>query len=96
MSRVIGSQHAAATYNSLQEAEAGYLLLNILDEPDSLIDHIKRAAGSVILKISYGYNPESHNKDYLIDLIGHTLEELNQAGSGSAFMFDAIPFRKPT
>lgn len=42
MSRVIGSKAVAAKYDKLQEAEAGYLLLNILDKPDSIIDHIKR------------------------------------------------------
>jgi hypothetical protein len=42
MSRIIGSKPAAAQYNMLQEAEVGHFLLLILDNPNYLIDHIRK------------------------------------------------------
>lgn len=43
MSRIIGSKPAAAQYNMLQEAEVGHFLLHVLDNPDGLVDHIRKS-----------------------------------------------------
>lgn len=47
------------------------------------------------MKVSYGYNSEPHQNDYLIDLVGETLEQLNLAAAQGALV-DAFPFCKFT
>ncbi|KAF6802915.1 cytochrome p450 oxidoreductase [Colletotrichum musicola] len=91
MSRVIGSKAAAAQYDTLQEAEVGHLLLQVLDDPKSLMDHIRREAGSVILKVAYGYNPEPFKSDYLIDMVGKSMDEFARAAVPGAFLVDIFP-----
>ncbi len=43
MSRIIGSKTAAAQYNTLQEAEVGHFLLHVLDNPEDLVNQIRKS-----------------------------------------------------
>ncbi|KPM36011.1 O-methylsterigmatocystin oxidoreductase [Neonectria ditissima] len=43
MSRIIGSKAAAAQYDKLQEAEVGHFLLHVQNNPDDLVDHIRKS-----------------------------------------------------
>lgn len=43
MNKIVGTAPAAAQYNGLQEAEVGHFLLSVLDDPDGLIDHIRKS-----------------------------------------------------
>lgn len=45
MSRIIGSKTAAAQYNTLQEAEVGHFLLHVLDDPQDLVNQIRKYVG---------------------------------------------------
>ncbi|KAK7420803.1 hypothetical protein QQX98_002607 [Neonectria punicea] len=69
MSRIIGSKSSAGQYNNLQEEEVGHFLLHLRDDPDHLVDHIKREAGSIILDIAYGYRSEPFGSDPLVDIL---------------------------
>ena len=51
-------------------------------------------AGSVILKIAYGYTTEAHKKDPLVDMVGHTMDNFAVAAVPGAFLVDIMPFRK--
>lgn len=42
MSRIIGSKHAAAQFEPLQEAEVARFLRRVLDDPESLLEHIRK------------------------------------------------------
>lgn len=42
MSRIIGSYRAVSQFNELQEAEVAHFLLNVLDSPDKLTEHIRQ------------------------------------------------------
>ncbi|KAJ0345141.1 hypothetical protein KNSL1_008738 [Colletotrichum chrysophilum] len=94
ISRIIGSKTAAAQYDALQEAEVGHFLLHVLDHPEKLRDHIRREAGSVILRVAYGYNPEPFKDDYLIDLAGEAMDQFAQAAVPGAFLVDIFPLCK--
>jgi hypothetical protein len=53
-----------------------------------------REAASVISKITYGYTPEAHDSDPLVELAGragHTFQESTVPGK---FLVDVLPFRK--
>ncbi|KAK5273358.1 hypothetical protein LTR40_013863, partial [Exophiala xenobiotica] len=94
MAKMIGSKSAASQFNELQEAEAGHFLLHVLEKPENLLDHIRREAGAVILKIAYGYTAESHKDDPLIDMAGDAMDKFARAGVAGAFMVDIMPFLK--
>ncbi|WYZ44616.1 hypothetical protein EsH8_VII_001052 [Colletotrichum jinshuiense] len=92
MSRIIGSKQVAAQYNKLQEAEVGHFLLHLLDDPKNLVDHIKREAGSLILKIVYGYTAEPFTKDPFLDMVGEAMDNFARAAVPGSFLVDVFPF----
>ncbi|KAM5350245.1 hypothetical protein ACJ41O_006750 [Fusarium nematophilum] len=92
MSRIIGSKTAAAQYNTLQEAEVGHFLLHMLDNPDDLMNQIRKEAGAVILKIAYGYTAEAFKDDVLVDMAGDAMDKFARAAVPGAFMVDMMPF----
>ncbi|KAF4473096.1 O-methylsterigmatocystin oxidoreductase [Fusarium albosuccineum] len=94
MSRIIGSKTTASQYNTLQEAEVGHFLLQVLDNPDDLVKQIRKEAGAVILKIAYGYTAESFKDDILISMAGDAMDKFARAGVPGAFMVDMVPFCK--
>ncbi|KAI2619924.1 putative cytochrome P450 oxidoreductase OrdA-like protein [Hypoxylon sp. NC1633] len=94
MSRVIGTKTAASQFNKLQEAEVGHFLLHVLDSPESLLHHIRKEAGAVILKIAYGYTAESHKRDPLVYIAGDAMDKFGRAAVPGAFKVDVMPFLK--
>ncbi|KAF2813396.1 putative cytochrome P450 oxidoreductase OrdA-like protein [Mytilinidion resinicola] len=94
MSRIIGSKGLASQFNALQEAEVGHFLLHVLAKPRDLLEHIRKEAGTVILKIAYGYIAESHKKDPLIEMAGDVMDKFGRAGVPGAFKVDIMPFLK--
>ncbi|KAF5007397.1 hypothetical protein FDECE_6283 [Fusarium decemcellulare] len=91
-SRIIGSKSAAGQYNNLQEAEVAHFLLHVRDNPDQLVDHIKRETGSIILEIAYGYRSEPFGSDPLIDMVGNVMEQFAAAAAPGAWAVDVFPF----
>ncbi|KAF1811944.1 putative cytochrome P450 oxidoreductase OrdA-like protein [Eremomyces bilateralis CBS 781.70] len=90
--RIIGSKPLAAEFNGLQQTEVGHFLLHVLDKPDDLVDHIRKEAGAIILKIAYGYTAESHKNDPLVDIVGDAMDKFAQAAVPGAFLVDIMPF----
>ncbi|QKD59379.2 cytochrome P450 [Fusarium oxysporum Fo47] len=91
MARIIGSKRAAAKYDRLQEAEVAHFLLHVLDDPERFMDHIRKEAGSVILKIAYGYTAEPSKEDILIKMAGQAMDDVTAAGVPGAFLVDILP-----
>ncbi|KAI0202311.1 cytochrome P450 [Astrocystis sublimbata] len=92
LSRVIGSNTAAAHFHDVQHAEIAHFLLHVMREPEAFQEHIRKAVGAVILKISYGYTAEPSGPDILIDMAGDAMEKLSRAAVPGAFMVDIFPF----
>ncbi|GJD03177.1 cytochrome P450 [Colletotrichum higginsianum] len=92
VSRVLGTKAAAAKYNTLQEAEVGHFLLHLLDDSDNLVEYIRREAGSLILKITYGYTAEAFKKDPLLEMVGEMADNLINGAVPGAFLVDSFPF----
>jgi hypothetical protein len=53
---------------------------------------MRREAGSVILKIAYGYTPEAHRRDPLVDLAQHCMHIFADATTPGKWIVDVIPF----
>lgn len=94
IAKIASSNVSLSVFDRVQEEEAVHFLLNVLDSPEKLFDHIKKEAGAVILKVTYGYTAEAHGKDPLIEMAGRTMHEFAEAGVPGKWAVDIMPFCK--
>ncbi|CAG5137089.1 uncharacterized protein ALTATR162_LOCUS38 [Alternaria atra] len=92
IAKVAGSSVSLQVFDRVQEAEAAHFLLNVLDSPENLFDHIKREAGAVILKITYGYTANAHGEDPFVDMAGRTMQGFAEATVPGKWAVDIMPF----
>jgi hypothetical protein len=95
IAKVASSAATLRVFDRVQEEEAAHFLLNILDSPEDLFDHIRREAAAVVARITYGYVPEAHGRDPLIDLVTKAMEDLADASTPGKYMVDVFPTCKP-
>ncbi|KAJ0344498.1 hypothetical protein COL26b_010353 [Colletotrichum chrysophilum] len=89
--RIIGTKTTAAQFDDLQEAEVGHFLLHVLDKPGNLKEHIHKEAGTVALKIAYGYNADQFKKDPLLSKMNKVMDDFaRQAKQYRAEFHDAV------
>jgi hypothetical protein len=96
IAKVAGSSVSLQVFDRVQEEEAAHFLLNVLDSPENLFDHIKKEAGAVILKIIYGYTANAHGKDPFVDMAGRTMHAFAEATVPGKWAVDIMPFCKYT
>ncbi|RAL13463.1 cytochrome P450 [Aspergillus homomorphus CBS 101889] len=89
--REIGSNKSVARFNDVQTAEVGRFLVRVLASPGNLIQHIRKEAGAIILKMGYGYTVEPHARDPLVDLADRALEDFSVAMLPATYAVDFIP-----
>ncbi|CAA9964040.1 CypX Cytochrome P450 [Pyrenophora teres f. maculata] len=92
ITKIASTNASIAMFDRAQEAESAHFLLNLLDTPDRLFDHIRHEAGSVILKITYGYNTAPHGHDPFVDLAADTMVQFADATVPGRWMVDILPF----
>jgi hypothetical protein len=92
ITKVTSSNVSISSFNRTQEVESVHFLLNVLDGPDNLFDHIRKEAGSVILKITYGYTAVAHGIDPFVELARKTMEDFAEATVPGRWMVDILPF----
>ncbi|OAK99149.1 cytochrome P450 [Phaeosphaeriaceae sp. SRC1lsM3a] len=92
IAKVAGSTTSLNVFNRVQEEESVHFLLNVLESPDKLFDHIKKEAGAVILKIIYGYTAEAKGPDVLVDMAGKTMADFSDASVPGKWPVDIMPF----
>lgn len=92
ITKITSTVTSLAEFDRIQETEAAYFLVNLLEAPDRLLDHIRHEAGSVILKIIYGYNTVRHDIDPLVDMAEKTVAEFAEASVPGRWAVDIFPF----
>ena len=55
---------------------------------------MEREAGSVILKLSYGYTVEPHGRDPLVDLADKAMEDFASVVTPGAWIVNFVPIRE--
>ncbi|KAG5745174.1 hypothetical protein H9Q70_012134 [Fusarium xylarioides] len=85
------SEASIKSNDVIQEIEVGHFLLHLLGDPDHLVDHIQKQAGSVIVKVVYGYTAEQFKPDPLLSTVRKVVDEFGIAAKPGAFMVDLIP-----
>ena len=89
-----GSNTSLKLFDRAQEEESVHFLLNVLDSPENLFEHIEKEAGAVILKITYGYIAERKGKDHLVDMAVKSMHEFSEATIAGKWPVDIMPFCK--
>jgi hypothetical protein len=92
ITKIASSNVSISVFDRVQEAESVHFVLNLLNSPDKLFDHIRKEAGSVILKITYGYTTIPHDNDPFVDLAAKTMEQFAEATVPGKWMVDILPF----
>ncbi|KAJ4296417.1 hypothetical protein N0V90_006462 [Kalmusia sp. IMI 367209] len=92
IAKVASSNVSLSVFDRVQEEESVHFLLNVLDSPENLFDHIKKEAGAVILKVTYGYTAEAHGKDPFVEMAGRTMHEFADATVPGKWAVDIMPF----
>lgn len=83
---------AVEAFDRIQNEEAAHFLINVLESPEDLLYHIKRIAGAVILRITYGYTPNARGSDPLVDLADKTMKDVGIAAIPGKWTVDVLPF----
>jgi hypothetical protein len=92
ITKIASTNVSISSFDNVQEAESVHFLLNLLNSPEKLFDHIRKEAGSVILKITYGYTTVAQGNDPFVDLAGKTMEQFAEATVPGKWMVDILPF----
>ncbi|KAF4498982.1 O-methylsterigmatocystin oxidoreductase [Fusarium agapanthi] len=88
------SEASIKVNDDIQEIEVGHFLLHLLRDPDRLVEHIQKQAGSVIVKVVYGYTAEQFKPDPLLSTVRKVVDEFGIAAKPGAFVVDLIPILK--
>ncbi|EOA92259.1 uncharacterized protein SETTUDRAFT_114627 [Exserohilum turcica Et28A] len=94
ITKIASTNTSLSVFDRVQEAEAAHFLVNLLEAPEHLFGHIRKEAGGVILKITYGYNTLPHGEDPLVNLASKTMDQFADATVPGRWAVDLFPFLK--
>ncbi|KAJ7628751.1 cytochrome P450 [Roridomyces roridus] len=78
-------------YWSLHEDESRLLMDKVLASPDEFLDSIRHYSGSVILRVTYGYQTASKNDKFLV-LAERVTRAFSSAAKPGAWAVDILPW----
>ncbi|KAF8921828.1 cytochrome P450 [Mucidula mucida] len=82
-----------AAFHSIQMNATVTLLQHMLKSPDQFFNHVRNHAGSIILRITYGYDSQGANNAY-IDIADRALRYASWALIQGNFIVDYAPMLK--
>ncbi|PBL03385.1 cytochrome P450 [Armillaria gallica] len=84
---------AVPAYNPVQMKATSVLLQQLHKSPDAFAHHVRLYAGSVIMKIVYGYDVDV-NGDKFVELADRALESARATANVGTFLVDYVPSLK--
>ncbi|SJL09800.1 related to cytochrome P450 CYP2 subfamily [Armillaria ostoyae] len=84
---------AVPAYYPVQVKATSVLLQQLHKSPDAFVHHVRHHAGSVIMKIVYGFDVNP-NGDQFVGLVDRALESARIVGNVGTFVVDYIPSLK--
>ncbi|PPR01578.1 hypothetical protein CVT24_005869 [Panaeolus cyanescens] len=88
--QTIGTPSSMETFLPVEEDETRKFVNRILREPDDLFSHVRRTAGSIVLRIAYGY-PGQKTNDPLVKLADDVLTYFSEGTAPGSYWVNAIP-----
>ncbi|KAF7331776.1 hypothetical protein MKEN_00057500 [Mycena kentingensis (nom. inval.)] len=92
---IIGSRNLMKQFHPMQELETRRFLRRVLAKPGDVATHIRKAAGTIILHMAYGYETKENN-DPFVQLADQATEQFSLATAPGGFMVDLIPVLRHT
>ncbi|KAF8917161.1 cytochrome P450 [Mucidula mucida] len=83
--------NAVTSYQPVQLSVTIEMLRKILQTPDDFFNHVRHHAGSIALRITYGYESTTREEEY-IELVDRTIRELAPALNVGSYLVDYLPF----
>ncbi|EPT02822.1 hypothetical protein FOMPIDRAFT_54955 [Fomitopsis schrenkii] len=93
LSQMLGSREKVAHLAPLLEAEEHRFLLRVMRDPGSLVAQVRKAAGSIILMLAYGYEVQDDEDPY-VAIVEKAMSEVSRAAKPAAFLVDFFPILK--
>ncbi|KAI0030170.1 cytochrome P450 [Vararia minispora EC-137] len=92
MHQFMGSRATVEKHAAAKEQEVAQLLLRILKDPrpESLREHIRKAAGGIILRLAYGYRTREEG-DPFVQQADMVLTQFSQTIVPGVFLVDVVP-----
>ncbi|TBU32655.1 cytochrome P450 [Dichomitus squalens] len=88
--QLIGSKKNMARFVPLVDAKTRDFITEVYREPESLLKHIRKCAGAIILMMSYGYQIKDEG-DPLVELVNRALEQFAICTAPGAFLANIFP-----
>lgn len=89
--RAVGTRAALKAYHPIRKQEFHKFLKRLNENPDDFALHIRRVVGSIILRISHGYQVQGPN-DPFVGLAENALLIWGKSTAPGAFLVDVLPF----
>ncbi|KAF8148392.1 cytochrome P450 [Crassisporium funariophilum] len=84
---------ASQNYWGISQNQARILVANIYKSPQNLMEHLRRNAAAVTMKIAYGYTIDQ-DKDHFVALAEESMRVASLAGAPGKWLVDSIPALK--
>ncbi|EGO01616.1 hypothetical protein SERLA73DRAFT_166166 [Serpula lacrymans var. lacrymans S7.3] len=91
--RVIGTRANLEKYHQVEEVETHRFLQRVLAKPSDLSAQVRKTAGSIILRISHGYEVKE-TEDPFVQLADRAVAQFSASTATGAFMVDVMPALK--
>ncbi|KAJ6623187.1 cytochrome P450 [Mycena sp. CBHHK59/15] len=92
MAQFLGTRSKIDTsYGHILETATQDFLHTVLRRPNLWVDHARRFAGAIVLKIAYGYKAQDQD-DPLVRLVDDAMEQFSQMTVPNAYAVDTFPF----
>ncbi|KAJ6547459.1 cytochrome P450 [Mycena capillaripes] len=82
---------ASQMFWEVEEKEAAILVDSIITAPQDLVEHLRRNAAAVIMKIAYGY-PVTRNDDHFVAIAEEGIKIASMASGPGKWLVDSFPF----
>ncbi|KAF8212348.1 cytochrome P450 [Mycena galopus ATCC 62051] len=82
---------ASQMFWEMEEKEAAILVDSIITSPENLVEHLRRNAAAVIMKIAYGY-PVTANDDRFVQMAEEGIKIASMASPPGKWLVDSFPF----
>jgi hypothetical protein len=92
--RFLGTRAGLERYHPLLEHEVKLYARRVMEKPDDVREALRKAAGAIIMKMTYGYDVRE-NKDPIVDIVDEATTQFGAVTDASVvWPVDFIPFRE--